>query len=266
MIFITLLIHFRSLQLTLYHFEYIFLKVIESIKRKIFFQIIKYYNQNKLNKMSNYSLMFKFIIIGDVGVGKSCIVLRLTENNVRETHEPTIGVEFGAKIMKVDDTNIKLQIWDTAGQENFRSIIRSYYRSAIGALLVYDITKRETFHNLQIWMDEIRNNGNPNMVIMLIGNKVDKQIEREVTFEEGLEFSKTHKLMFMETCATNGTNVESSFYYATLQILRDIQDQKIFVGQDPGIKVGREYQQQKELDNQQNQPLKLNKKNSKKCC
>lgn len=127
--------------------------------------------------MSNYSLMLKYIIIGDTGtrvllnlaVGKSCIVLQLIESQIRPDHDTTIGVEFGAKIIKVNNMNIKLQIWDTAGQENFRSIIRSYYRSAIGihmiahqgALLVYDITKRESFHSLQRWMEEIRNNGNP---------------------------------------------------------------------------------------------------------
>lgn len=108
--------------------------------------------------MNNYNYLFKFIVIGDTGVGKSCIVLQFIENKTRTTHDVTIGVEFGAKIIAVqnssrDSRNIKLQIWDTAGQENFRSITRSYYRSAIGALLVYDITRRETFAHIKNWLD-----------------------------------------------------------------------------------------------------------------
>jgi GTPase SAR1 family protein len=114
--------------------------------------------------MSNYAFLLKYIIIGDAAVGKSCILMRYTEGTMREEHDTTIGVEFGAKTIALRGHNIKLQIWDTAGQENFRSIIRSYYRSAIGALLVYDVSRRETFHHLQIWLDEIRNNGNPGIV------------------------------------------------------------------------------------------------------
>lgn len=92
--------------------------------------------------MNSYHYLFKFIVIGDTGVGKSCLVLQFIENKTRTTHDVTIGVEFGAKTINVKDKNIKLQIWDTAGQENFRSITRSYYRNAIGALLVYDITRK----------------------------------------------------------------------------------------------------------------------------
>lgn len=128
--------------------------------------------------MNNYNYLFKFIVIGDTGVGKSCIVLQFIENKTRTTHDVTIGVEFGAKIIAVqnssrDSRNIKLQIWDTAGQENFRSITRSYYRSAIGALLVYDITRRETFAHIKNWLDEVKSNGNPHMEILLVGNKND---------------------------------------------------------------------------------------------
>lgn len=103
--------------------------------------------------MNNYNYLFKFIVIGDTGVGKSCVVLQFIENKTRTTHDVTIGVEFGAKTVPIRDKSIKLQIWDTAGQENFRSITRSYYRSAIGALLVYDITRRETFAHVKTWLD-----------------------------------------------------------------------------------------------------------------
>jgi Ras-related protein Rab-2A len=116
-------------------------------------------------------------------VGKSCVVLQFIENKTRASHEVTIGVEFGAKNIKVSNKTIKLQIWDTAGQENFRSITRSYYRSAIGALLVYDITHKETFEHLREWIEEVRSNGNPYMEILLVGNKNDLEDERVVSYE-----------------------------------------------------------------------------------
>lgn len=121
----------------------------------------------------NFEYLFKYIIIGDSGVGKSCILLRFIEDTFNPNLENTIGVEFGAKMVTVKDTNIKLQIWDTAGQEAFQSITRSYYRSAAGALLVYDITNKESFQNVANWLEEARINGNPEMVICLVANKSD---------------------------------------------------------------------------------------------
>nr|CAI39364.1 rab_A39 [Paramecium tetraurelia] len=191
--------------------------------------------------MSNYSLMFKYIIIGDTGVGKSSILLQLIENEIREQHDATIGVEFGAKIIKVNGMNIKLQIWDTAGQENFRSIIRSYYRSAIGALLVYDITNKNSFHNLQRWMEEIKNNGNANMVIVLCGNKIDLESEQLALILQGWQYAQSQSLIFLEISAKQGINVQSAFYQSTQRILQEIDDQKILLGQDPGIKIGGQY-------------------------
>ena len=133
--------------------------------------------------MSAYSYLFKYIVIGDTGVGKSCLVLQFIDNRVRDNHDITIGVEFGAKIVQHENTNIKLQIWDTAGQENFRSITRSYYRSAAAALLVYDITREQSFTNLKTWMEEVKSNGNPKMTILLVGNKNDLTTERAVTYQ-----------------------------------------------------------------------------------
>jgi Ras-related protein Rab-2A len=136
------------------------------------------------------------------GVGKSCVVLQLTEQVMKNTHDVTIGVEFAAKNLKVNKKTIKLQIWDTAGQENFRSITRSYYRSAIGALLIYDITRRETFEHLQEWMEEVKVNGNEAMEVLLIGNKTDLESEREVSSEEGKKFAEKEGLKFLEITAT----------------------------------------------------------------
>ncbi|XKL59540.1 hypothetical protein PGB90_000556 [Kerria lacca] len=116
----------------------------------------------------SYAYLFKYIIIGDTGVGKSCLLLQFTDKRFQPVHDLTIGVEFGARMITIDNKQIKLQIWDTAGQEAFRSITRSYYRGAAGALLVYDITRRDTFNHLTTWLEDARQHSNSNMVIMLI--------------------------------------------------------------------------------------------------
>ncbi|KAG7276157.1 hypothetical protein CRUP_030581 [Coryphaenoides rupestris] len=121
------------------------------------------------------------------------------------------GVEFGARMITIDGKQIKLQIWDTAGQESFRSITRSYYRGAAGALLVYDITRRDTFNHLTTWLEDARQHSNSNMVIMLIGNKRTLESRREVKKEEGEAFAREHGLIFMETSAKTASNVEEVF-------------------------------------------------------
>jgi len=142
----------------------------------------------------SYEYIFKYIIIGDSGVGKSCILLQFLDSSYRDNHEVTIGVEFGAKCIEVEDKSMKLQIWDTAGQEAFKSITRAYYRSAAAALLIYDITRRGTFEHVSEWMHECRENGNSQMTIILIGNKSDLENQREVTYEEGFNFAQSNGL------------------------------------------------------------------------
>lgn len=150
----------------------------------------------------------RYIIIGDTGVGKSCLLLQFTDKRFQQVHDLTIGVEFGARMITIDNKQIKLQIWDTAGQESFRSITRSYYRGAAGALLVYDITRRETFNHLTSWLDDARQHSNSNMTIMLIGNKSDLEPRRAVSLEEGHQFANEHGLIFLETSAKTAANVE----------------------------------------------------------
>ena len=127
--------------------------------------------------MIDFDYIFKYIIIGNSGVGKSCIVNRFLTNEYSDELESTIGVEFGATVVELTEGDrnavVKLQIWDTAGQETFQSITRSYYRSAAGALLVYDITNKETLESCENWLNEARTNGNEEMVICLVGNKSD---------------------------------------------------------------------------------------------
>jgi len=191
--------------------------------------------------MSHYAYLFKYIIIGDTGVGKSCLLLQFTDKRFQPVHDLTIGVEFGARMVNIDNKQIKLQIWDTAGQESFRSITRSYYRGAAGALLVYDITRRETFNHLASWLEDARQHANPNMTIMLIGNKSDLTHRRAVSTEEGEQFAKEHGLVFLETSARTAHNVEEAFINTAREIYKKIQDGVIDVTNDLyGVKPGAE--------------------------
>lgn len=181
----------------------------------------------------------RYIIIGDTGVGKSCLLLQFTDKRFQQVHDLTIGVEFGARMITIDNKQIKLQIWDTAGQESFRSITRSYYRGAAGALLVYDITRRETFNHLTSWLDDARQHSNSNMTIMLIGNKSDLEHRRAVSVEEGEAFANEHGLVFLETSAKTAANVEDAFINTASKIYEKIQQGVFDVSNESfGIKVG----------------------------
>jgi len=186
-----------------------------------------------------YAYLFKYIIIGDTGVGKSCLLLQFTDKRFHPVHDLTIGVEFGARMMTIDNKKIKLQIWDTAGQESFRSITRSYYRGAAGALLVYDITRRETFTHLTSWLDDARQHASSEMTIMLIGNKCDLDQKRAVKYEEGEQFAKDNGLIFMETSAKTAHNVEEAFLTNAKKIYEKIQAGVFDVSNEAfGIKLG----------------------------
>ncbi|KAI2509957.1 Rab-like small GTPase [Fragilaria crotonensis] len=187
----------------------------------------------------SYAYLFKYIIIGDTGVGKSCLLLQFTDKRFQPVHDLTIGVEFGARMVNLEDKLVKLQIWDTAGQESFRSITRSYYRGAAGALLVYDITRRDTFQHLSRWLEEARQHSQSNMVIMLIGNKNDLEHRRAVSTEEGRAFAEANGLIFMETSAKTAYNVEQAFINTAEKIHEKIQSGEIDVSNEShGIKVG----------------------------
>ncbi|XP_006900796.1 PREDICTED: ras-related protein Rab-2A-like [Elephantulus edwardii] len=172
-------------------------------------------------------------------VGKSCLLLQFTDKRFSAVHDLTIGVEFGARMVTIDGKQIKLQIWDTAGQESFRSITRSYYRGAAGAVLVYDITRRDTFNHLTAWLEDACQHSNSNMVIMLIGNKSDLESRREVKKEEGEAFAREHGLIFMETSAKTASNVEEAFINTAKEIYEKIQEGVIDINNEAtGIKIG----------------------------
>ncbi|CAJ1991747.1 Rheb / Ras-related protein RAB2B [Leishmania donovani] len=173
--------------------------------------------------MSQSNYVFKYIIIGDSGVGKSCLLLQFTDKRFEPLHDLTIGVEFGARLISIQGKSVKLQIWDTAGQESFRSITRSYYRGASGALLVYDVTRRDTFTHLQSWLEDAKANANTALVIMLIGNKCDLESKRQVSREEGEAFARCNGLMFMETSAKTSQNVDDAFLQTAALIYDNVQ-------------------------------------------
>ncbi|XP_055356585.1 ras-related protein Rab-2A [Paramacrobiotus metropolitanus] len=190
----------------------------------------------------SYAYLFKYIIIGDTGVGKSCLLLQFTDKRFQPVHDLTIGVEFGARMITIAGKQIKLQIWDTAGQESFRSITRSYYRGAAGALLVYDITRRDTFDHLTNWLEDARQHSSSNMVIMLIGNKCDLESRREVKREEGEAFAREHGMIFMEASAKTAQNVEEAFINTAKEIYDKIQEGVFDIQNEAnGIKLGPEH-------------------------
>ena len=164
----------------------------------------------------DYELSFKIIIIGDSNVGKSCLTMRGTKNIFEPVYAPTIGFEFMAFFVKIDGKVVKMQIWDTCGQEIYRSLISSFYNNSSLAILVYSIDNEDSFNNLEFWLNEIRTKANPDINIFLIGNKCDLQDKRTVEKDSGQEFSDNNKFnLFMETSAKTGFNAQNVFIEAS---------------------------------------------------
>ena len=158
-----------------------------------------------------YDILCKLGLIGDSGVGKSNLLTRFTANEFNIDSKSTIGVEFANRIVQIEGKKIKAQIWDTAGQERYRAITSAYYRGAMGALIVYDITKSKSYENCSDWLKELKENADSNIVIGLIGNKSDLAHNRSVPTEEARNFAKENQLLFTETSALENDNVEKAF-------------------------------------------------------
>ena len=155
-----------------------------------------------------FDLSFKIIIIGDQGVGKSCLSIKASRNYFEDFYSPTVGFEFLTLNVKIEDQNIKLQIWDTCGQEVYRSLITSFYRSSSLAIIVYSIDNEDSFMNIEKWLNDIKTQSNPDVKIFLVGNKADLQEKRKITRAAGEKFSTEHKLSFFtETSAKTGLMV-----------------------------------------------------------
>ncbi|XP_064979468.1 ras-related protein RGP1-like [Musa acuminata AAA Group] len=181
--------------------------------------------------------VFKVVLIGDSAVGKSQLLARFARNEFSVDSKATIGVEFQTRTLNIDDKTIKAQIWDTAGQERYRAVTSAYYRGAVGAMLVYDITKRQTFDHVARWLDELRGHADRNIVIMLIGNKSDLGSLRAVPIEDAKEFAQRENLFFMETSALEATNVEGAFVTVLTEIYR-ITSKKSLVANDQSDSTG----------------------------
>jgi len=173
--------------------------------------------------MEDYKFLFKVVLIGNSGVGKTCLVRRFTQGVFPKGQGATIGVDFMIKTLEIENSAgqreaVKLQIWDTAGQERFRSITQSYYRSAHALILVYDLSCQPTFDTLSDWLREIQEYANPKVLKILVGNKTDRD-DREIPIRVGEEFAKAHDMYFLETSSKQGENVEKLFYEIAAELI-----------------------------------------------
>ncbi|KAL3623756.1 Ras-related protein RABA4d [Castilleja foliolosa] len=174
--------------------------------------------------------VFKVVLIGDSAVGKSQLLARFARNEFSLESKATIGVEFQTKTLVIDNKTVKAQIWDTAGQERYRAVTSAYYRGAVGAMLVYDISKRQSFDHMARWLEELRGHADKNIIIMLIGNKCDLGTLRAVPTEDAQEFAERENLYFMETSALQATNVESAFMMILTEIYRTVSKKTLVAG------------------------------------
>ncbi|KAI3519985.1 hypothetical protein L1887_09206 [Cichorium endivia] len=183
-----------------------------------------------------YDYLFKIVLIGDSGVGKSNILSRFTRNEFCLESKSTIGVEFATRTLQVEGKTVKAQIWDTAGQERYRAITSAYYRGAVGALLVYDITKKQSFDNVTRWLRELREHADSNIVLMLAGNKSDLNHLRAVSENDAQVLAEKEGLAFLETSALDANNVEKAFQTILLDIYH-IVSKKALAAQEAAASV-----------------------------
>ena len=214
--------------------------------------------------MVNFDYLLKYIIIGDAAVGKSNLLLRYVHGQFKPEYQLTIGVEFGAKNIEIDSKMFRIQIWDTAGTENFRSITRAYYKNSVCALVVYDISSRDSFNNVMSWIEDCRNQSPKTIFIVLVGNKCDLEDKRQVTYEEGKELADKNELLFFESSAKDGINVDDIFINSAKEISKKIEQGYYDLESDScGIKKGinRNSSQEIHLGNDQQNNI-----NSGGCC
>ncbi|XP_049606834.1 ras-related protein Rab-11A [Syngnathus scovelli] len=177
-----------------------------------------------------YNFVFKVVLIGESGVGKSNLLTRFTKNEFNLDSRTTIGVEFSTRTVQLDNCTIKMQVWDTAGLERYRAITSAYYRGAVGALLVYDISKHLTYENAERWLKELYDHADPHIVVMLVGNKRDLEDLRTVPADEARAFAEGKGLMFMETSALDSSNVEAAFIDVLTAIHRKVSSREVTRG------------------------------------
>jgi small GTP-binding protein len=202
---------------------------------------------------SEYNYLCKYIIIGDGGVGKSNLLLRYAHGQFNPEYQVTIGVEFGIKDVDIGNNTFRIQIWDTAGQENFKSITRSYFKNSICAIICYDITKKESFDNVTSWIEDCKTQCYKSVHMVLVGNKTDLNERRVVSTDEGKELADKLGISFYETSAKTGKNVDKVFEESLNEISKQIDQGKFDFEDECGITKGTK------ISN-------VNKKKKKKCC
>jgi len=174
-----------------------------------------------------YDLLFKLLLIGDSGVGKTCLLFRFSDDAFNTTFISTIGIDFKIKTVELGGKKIKLQIWDTAGQERFHTITTSYYRGAMGIMLVYDVTSAKTFDNISKWLRNIAEHATQDVEKMILGNKCDMDDKRQVPRERGETIAREHKIAFLETSAKSNINVEKAFLDLAQAILNKTPEEAV---------------------------------------
>lgn len=187
---------------------------------------------------SNDDYLFKIVLLGDSGVGKSNLLARFARNEFYSNSKSTIGVEFQTQKMDVNGKEVKAQIWDTAGQERFRAVTSAYYRGAVGALVVYDVSRRQTFDSVGRWLNELHTHCDMNVVTILVGNKTDLKDAREVSTTDGKSLAEAQNLFFMETSALDTSNVNAAFQTIVKEIYSILSKkviQSLELKKDPSI-------------------------------
>jgi small GTP-binding protein len=203
---------------------------------------------------TNFNYLLKYIIIGDSAVGKSNILTRYVYEKFNEEFQSTIGVEFASKNAIVNNKIYRIQIWDTAGQESFRSITRAYYKNSVCAFIVYDITSRTSFENVKSWLDDIQKQCPKTTFLVLVGNKIDLENERQIMYEEGDSFAKENNMLYIETSAKTGQNIETLFL-KSVEIINEKIENGYYDLSNPGCGI------KKGLDESNNNNIILNKEN-----
>jgi small GTP-binding protein len=183
-----------------------------------------------LGRKFDYSL--KIVVVGDSGVGKTCLLIRFVRDLFDEESQPTLGVEFLTKIVQTERHRIQLQLWDTAGQELFRSVTRGYYRGSAGALLVFDLTSRDSFDHIAQWLQDIKDVARTDVVTVLLGNKADLTEERQITTAEAESFAKEHSMPYFETSAKTGACVTESMDSCVAVIEKNVDEGAYQVAQN----------------------------------
>ncbi|KAL2558471.1 Ras-related protein RABD2a [Forsythia ovata] len=198
-------------------------------------KIFRIKNQVYVVSCSDY--LFKLLLIGDSGVGKSCLLLRFADDSYLDSYISTIGVDFKIRTVEQDGKTIKLQIWDTAGQERFRTITSSYYRGAHGIIIVYDVTDQESFNNVKQWLNEIDRYASESVNKLLVGNKCDLTDNRAVSYDTAKAFADEIGIPFMETSAKNATNVEQAFMAMAADIKTRMASQPSNNARPPTVQI-----------------------------